>query len=265
MKISLLQYAPQLNNLQANLDAISALMAPSDSDLYVLPELSNSGYNFIDRQNAFDNSESIEDSIYIQRLMALAKNKNAHIVSGFCERDNDKLYNSSVLINSEGVAGLYRKLHLFLNEKDYFEPGNKGLPVFDTPIGKIGMLICFDWMFPEAWRTLALKGAQIIAHPSNLVLPYCQGVTPSYALVNRCYTATANRIGTEGDLTFTGQSVLSDINGKVVIKGSKDESQLLSAEIDISLADSKYVTARNHVFEDRRNDVYGDLNIGTND
>jgi predicted amidohydrolase len=84
-------------------------------------------------------------------------------------------------------------------------------------------------------------------------------------LVNRCLIATSNRIGTEGNLTFTGQSVLADINGNVVLKGSNDQSQLLSAQIDISLANSKSVTARNNVFEDRRSDVYGDLNTGIND
>jgi predicted amidohydrolase len=265
MKISLVQFSPQLNNLQANLDSINNLIHNSDSNLYILPELANSGYNFSDKQNAFDNSESIDNSLFIEHLITIAKDKNAHVVSGFCERDDDKLYNSSVLINSKGVIGLYRKLHLFLNEKDFFEPGDKGLPVFDTSLGKIGMLICFDWMFPEAWRSLALKGAQLIAHPSNLVLPYCQSVTPSYALVNRCLIATSNRIGTEGNLTFTGQSVLADINGNVVLKGSNDQSQLLSAQIDISLANSKSVTARNNVFEDRRSDVYGDLNTGIND
>lgn len=265
MRISIVQFPPQLNKLQTNLEAIDHLIGDTDSALYILPELANSGYNFKDKQDAFDNSEVIDKSIFLEHLIAIAKNKKAHIVSGFCERDGDKLYNSSVLINSEGVIGLYRKLHLFLNEKDIFEPGNKGLPVFDTPIGKIGMLICFDWMFPEAWRQLALKGAQLIAHPSNLVLPYCQSVTPSYALVNRCFIATSNRIGTEGNLTFTGQSVLADINGDIIIRGSNDKSQLLSAEIDLSLADSKSITARNNVFSDRRSDVYGDLKTGIND
>jgi predicted amidohydrolase len=132
--------------------------------------------------------------------------------------------------------------------------------VFDTRIGKIGMLVCFDWMFPEAWRKLALQGAQLIAHPSNLVLPYCQSVMPSYSLVNRCYIATANRIGSERDLTFTGQSVLTNPMGEVLLKGDTDKSQVLSAEIDLSLSDNKYITAKNDAFADRRSDVYGDLN-----
>lgn len=265
MKISLLQFSPKLDDLQTNLNSVNQLIGNTKSDLYILPELANSGYNFIDRKNAFDNSETIKDSVFINHLVKIAKEKDAYIVSGFCERDDDRLYNSSILINSGGIIGLYRKLHLFLNEKDYFTPGNLGLPIFDTSIGKIGMLICFDWMFPEAWRKIAMEGAQIIAHPSNLVLPYCQSVIPSYALVNRCFIATANRIGTEGNLTFTGQSIIANTNGETIIQGSENKSQLLSAEINLSLANIKRITERNDVLEDRRSDVYGNLNSRIDD
>ncbi|WP_234445863.1 nitrilase-related carbon-nitrogen hydrolase [Carboxylicivirga marina] len=260
MKISLIQFEPQLGNIQANIDAIAHLLDESESHLYVLPELANSGYNFDSKEQAFNYSESVDNSIFLDYLKAEAINRNTFFVTGFCERDDDKLYNSSVLIGPNGIIGIYRKLHLFLNEKDIFEPGDKGLPVFDTPLGKIGMLICFDWMFPEAWRHLALKGAQIIAHPSNLVLPYCQKVMPSYSLINRCFIATCNRIGTEKNLTFTGQSVIADINGDVLVEGTMDKSQLISADIDLSLALNKSITNRNNAFEDRRTDVYGNLN-----
>ncbi|MBS2211350.1 hypothetical protein KEM09_08060 [Carboxylicivirga mesophila] len=259
MKVSIIQMAPQLGHLRANIETISSLIEQSDSDLFILPELANSGYNFQNQQAAFDASEKLEKSVFIEAVHGLAKIKNTHIVTGFCERDRHKLYNSSVLIAPKGVIGIYRKLHLFLNEKNIFNAGNLGLPVFDTELGKIAMLVCFDWMFPEVWRKLALKGAQLIAHPSNLVLPYCQGVVPSYALVNRCYIATANRIGTEGNLTFSGQSILATPNGETILRGTSDKSQVLSAEIDLSLANNKYITELNDVFKDRRPDVYGNL------
>ncbi|TRX70491.1 nitrilase-related carbon-nitrogen hydrolase [Carboxylicivirga sp. M1479] len=259
MRISLVQYAPKLNDPQANIDATSALIQSNNSDLYVLPELSNSGYNFNGFEEAYRASEELDNSNFIKALLALAKAKNTLIVSGFCERENRRLYNSSVLLGPNGIIGLYRKLHLFLNEKDIFTPGNKELPVFDTPWGKIGMLVCFDWMFPEAWRKLALQGAQLIAHPSNLVLPYCQSVVPSYALVNRCFIATANRIGTEDQLTFTGQSILANPNGEVLLRADTDKSQVLSTEIDLHLAKDKFITQKNDAFKDRRTDVYGNL------
>lgn len=260
MKVSLVQLAPQLDNLQANIEQAIAFVNQTDSDLYILPELANSGYNFKDRDAAFAIAEASDNSLFITALHDIAKQKNTLIVSGFCEKEGDKLYNSAVLIGPQGLIGLYRKLHLFLNEKNIFERGNKGLPVFDTDWGKIGMLVCFDWMFPEAWRKLALNGAQLIAHPSNLVLPYCQQVVPSYALINRCYVATANRIGTEGELTFSGRSIVADPNGDILCLAQPDKSQVISAEVDLSLTKNKFITRLNHVFDDRRSDVYGNLN-----
>ena len=120
-------------------------------------------------------------------------------------------------LTRDGIAGHYRKLHLFVNEKDIFEPGDLGLPVFDRPYGRVGMQVCFDWAFPEAWRVLALKGADVICHPANLVLPgLAQSALPIYALTNRVFIATANRVGTEGELTFTGTSLIADPGGRVL-------------------------------------------------
>ncbi len=93
-----------------------------------------------------------------------------------------------------------------------------------------------------------LKGAQLIAHPLNLVLPYCQGVMPSYSLVNKCFIATANRVGTERDLTFTGQSVVVNPMGAYVIKASKEKSELLTVEVDLDQSNNKHITSRNDAF-----------------
>lgn len=257
--VGLVQFAPLIGKPEANAKKTTELMASSACDLYVLPELANSGYRFKNRAEAMACSEELNGSIFITALKELAAQKQCYVVSGFCEKEGDKLYNSSVLIGPNGVIGVYRKLHLFMDEKDIFELGNLGLPVFDTPIGKIGMQVCFDWMFPEAWRALAIKGAQIIAHPSNLVLPYCQGVMPSYALVNKVYIVTANRIGAERDLKFTGQSVIASPKGEVIAKASEDHEELLKAKLDLSEANNKHITARNHIWDDRRIDVYGNL------
>jgi len=257
----MVQFAPLLGEVDHNINQIQQLIEPLNSQLIVLPELANSGYRFANLADAQRASELVDQSAFIRFLSDQAKIKQAHIVSGFCERDGDKLYNSSALIGPQGLIGVYRKLHLFNDEKSIFSKGNRGLSVYDTAIGKIGMLVCFDWMFPEAWRGLALQGAQIIAHPSNLVLPYCQGVVPSYALVNRCFIATTNRVGVEKDLSFTGQSVLVSPVGKVLLKGSDKDVEVLSTQIDLNEACDKYITPNNHAFNDRRNDVYGDLNI----
>ncbi len=266
IRLGIVQFGPLLGKVKANIEMVNNLILSSpECDIYILPELANSGYRFKNKEEALKYSEEINDSEFLNALMSIANDRGAHIITGFCERAENKLYNSSVLIGPMGIMGSYRKLHLFMDEKDIFEPGDKGLPVFDTPVGKIGMLVCFDWMFPEAWRVLALKGAQIIAHPSNLVLPYCQSVIPSYALVNKCYIATANRIGKERDLHFTGQSVLASPKGELLLKGSEKQSMVLHETIDLSLTNDKYITPRNHLLDDRRTDVYGDLMMSEDD
>jgi len=178
-------------------------------------------------------------------------------VSGFNERDNGVLYNSAILIGPRGYVGKYRKMHLFMNEKDYFKPGNVGLPVFDIRLCTIGMLVCFDWIFPEVWRILALKGAEIVCHPSNLVLPgLAQKGVPIHALTNRVYIVTANRIGTEGDLSFTGLSMIANPKGDILAQASQKREEVRIQDIDIAMARDKMITNRNHLFSDRRPEEY---------
>jgi beta-ureidopropionase len=132
-----------------------------------------------------------------------------------------------------------------------------GLPVFDIGPGRIGMLVCFDWIFPEAWRVLALRGADIICHPSNLVLPgLAQRAVPIHALTNRFYVVTANRIGSEGELRFTGMSTIADPKGQVLAQASRTREEVGRMEIDVSLARTKNITSRNNILADRRPEQY---------
>ncbi len=258
MKIAFLQFEPVLGDLQTTMQRIDHLIRRCEAcDLVVLPELCNSGYNFRSREQAWETSEEIADSIFIDYLTSTCKASNTHIVSGFNERENNVLYNTAILIGPAGYIGSYRKLHLFLNEKDYFKPGDRGLPVFDIGSCTIGILICFDWIFPEVWRIVALKGADIICHPSNLVLPgLAQRGTPVHALVNRVYIVTANRIGTEGGLTFTGLSIITDPKGDILVQASPTEEEVGMADIDIGMARDKTFTEKNDLFRDRRPEEY---------
>ncbi|WP_462319251.1 5-formyltetrahydrofolate cyclo-ligase [Marinilabilia sp.] len=256
-KVGLLQFAPQRGDISANIEKIDYLLSNSvKADIWILPELASSGYNFASFEEAMDCSEKIDNSNFVNFLIRKAESLNTWIVSGINERDGDKLYNSAVLISPEGLEGVYRKLHLFNREKLFFEPGNMGLPLFDTPFGKIGLLVCFDWMFPEVWRIMALKGAQLICHPSNLVLPYCQSAIPGMALNNRIFIATTNRTGLDGDLEFTGQSVLVNPKGEYLLNLSKDEEAGRIAEINLNDALNKQMTPMNNAFDDRREDIY---------
>ncbi|HWR82504.1 MAG TPA: nitrilase-related carbon-nitrogen hydrolase [Candidatus Deferrimicrobium sp.] len=258
MKVGFVQLAPVLRDLQATIRTIEALIpATGPADLLVLPELCNSGYDFRSAKEAWDCSESVKDSVFIRYLESLSAKRHCHIVSGFNERDGDRLYNSAVLVGPDGYIGAYRKLHLFLNEKDLFTPGDIGLPVFDIGLCKIGITICFDWIFPEIWRILALEGADLICHPSNLVIPgLAQRAVPIHALTNRVFVITANRIGTEGELTFTGRSIIADPRGAVLIEASGASEKVGIVDIDIELARDKMMTPRNHLLADRRPEEY---------
>jgi predicted amidohydrolase len=122
------------------------------------------------------------------------------------------------------------------------------------------MMICFDWLFPESARSLALKGAQLIAHPANLVLPYCPDALVTRCLENHVFTATAGRVGSEQrggvSLRFIGSSEIVDQNGNVLLRLSQTEQQIASADIDLFQASNKRINERNDVLADRRPDQY---------
>jgi predicted amidohydrolase len=258
VKIGFIQFAPVLGDLKTTINRLDPLIcAHTGADILVLPELCNSGYNFRSYEQCWAASEEITNSVFLRYLESLCSEEKLYIVSGFNERDGDKLFNSSILVGPDGYIGKYRKLHLFMNEKDFFQPGNVGFPVFDIGPCRVGMLVCFDWIFPEAWRILALKGADVIGHPSNLVLPgLAQSAIPTHALVNRIYIVTANRIGVEGKLKFTGLSTIADPKGQVLLQAPEFEDQVGVVDVDITLARDKRVTSRNHVFEDRWPEAY---------
>ena len=144
-----------------------------------------------------------------------------------------------------------------MNEKEYFEPGDLMPRPFNVNGVKIGMLICFDWMFPEIYRTLALQGADVICQPSNIVIPgKAQRAIPVHAMINRVFVVLANRTGTEGNLTFTGTSLIAGTDGEILAQASFSEEEVLIAEVDISLSKNKMITSKNHAFDDRRPEFY---------
>jgi len=261
MKVGFIQCRPRLGDLDATLESLGPLIRKAaDADLLVLPELCNSGYAFPSREQARLWSEEIGDGPFVSYLAGLCREHDLHIVSGINERAGESLYNSAVLVGPDGWVGVYRKLHLFRTEKDVFTPGDLGLPVFRVGPWRIGMLVCFDWIFPEAWRVLALEGADVICHPCNLVLPgLAQRAVPIHGLVNRVYVVTANRTGREGSLTFTGSSLISGPTGDLLSEAPSSGDHVGLAEIDPALARDKKVTDRNDVLLDRRPGEYAAL------
>jgi predicted amidohydrolase len=264
MKLACIQFTPAFLDRDETIRRLDPWLdeaaGAGGADLVVLPELCNSGYDFGSRDEAFACAERAEDGAFLAHLARRCSELDCEIATGFCERAGDELYNSAALVSARGLEGLYRKLHLFMNEPDFFVAGDLGLPVFDRPYARVGMQICFDWSFPEPWRALALAGAEVVAHPANLVLPgKAQRAIPVHAMVSRIFVATANRLGREGNLSFTGGSLIAGADGELLAEASQVEPGILVAEIDPSAARNKAVTARNDALADRRPEEYAAL------
>ncbi len=265
MILALLQTSPTKGQRDLNLDRVGETTAALDADLLVLPELFASGYFFDSTEQAWALGESVPDGPTVRRLEAWARGTGATIVAGLPERDGDVLYNAAVVITPKGWLGTYRKTHLYYEETLHFAPGDTGFPVFTVTDRagrsyRLGVMICFDWIFPESARTLALHGAEVIAHPSNLVLPHCPDAMPIRALENGVFTATANRIGSETNgqetLTFIGRSRICSPRGEVLAEAPGDEETLLSVEVGLADARHTRLNAYNDRFGDRRPDLY---------
>ena len=183
------------------------------------------------------------------------------MTAGIAEQDENRVYNSAVVIGPNGYLGKYRKIHLFGTEKNCFDQGNLPLKVFDIGSARVGVMICFDWRFPETARTLALSGADLIAHPSNLVLPHCPQAIITRCLENRVFAATANRVGTEeripgNPLNFIGQSQVVDPDGNILCRASETKEETKVVEIDIGKSRNKSINSGDNLFADRRPDLY---------
>ncbi|MBN1548449.1 MAG: acyltransferase, partial [Syntrophaceae bacterium] len=223
----------------------------------------NTGYLFLSKEEAWNLSEEVPGGKTSRLIIDLAKRKNQYIVAGLVERSVDRLYNSAIIASPQGYLGTYRKIHLFSEEKLWFTPGDRPFPVFDIGIGKIGVMICFDWFFPESARILALKGADVICHCANLVLPFCQDGMITRCLENRVFAITANRTGDERRddkvLAYTGRSQITGPQGNILYRASVGSDEVGTADIDITQARNKRLNVYNHLLNNRRVDMYGDL------
>ena len=263
MKVGFVQNCPEFGNIQVNLDRIAKMLAGREADLLVLPELFSTGYRFKNMDEAHHYAETIPDGPTTNFLISQAKKINTYVFAGLVEVDKEYVYNSSVIVGPDGFIGRYRKIHLFDTEKACFHAGSEVPPVFDLNGIKVGVMICFDWRFPEMARSLALKGAEIIAHPSNLVLPHCPQAMITRCLENRIYAITADRIGKESrvpdeSLHFIGQSQVVDPDGNILIRASETDEEVQIIEINLDKARRKLLNSKNDIFKDRRPDLYSE-------
>ncbi|NJD55957.1 MAG: acyltransferase [Nitrospirae bacterium] len=261
MHAGFFQFNTAFGRKRENFEKVRAAARTASPGLLVLPEFFATGYQFISQDEVAELAEPVPRGETTEFLVSLSQERDLYIVAGLPERGGDMFYNSAVLTGPEGFIGSYRKTHLFLEENVFFMPGDSGFRVWDTKIGRIGIMICFDWFFPEAARTLALKGAEVIAHPSNLVLPYCPQSMPVRCLENRVYAVTANRIGREKrkegpELSFIGQSQITSPRGEILVRAGTDDEILLASDLDLALARDKKLNQYNDLFRDRRPGLY---------
>jgi predicted amidohydrolase len=260
-KIGFVQTSPRFGNKAMNFREITGLLRGVKADLIVLPELFSTGYTFHSRDEVESLAEETDHpGETIGFLKEISFLTGAVIVGGFPEKESSDYFNSSVMVYQDKTIGIYRKIHLFKKEKKWFTPGNRPLEVYNVNGMRIGMMICFDWIFPETCRSLALKGVQVVAHPTNLVMPYCQQAMVTRCLENRVFAVTANRIGTEkrGDEenTFTGGSQITSCDGTVLSSAPADKNCLALSEIDPDLSDNKRINEFNDILKDRRPEFY---------
>jgi 5-aminopentanamidase len=263
--IAVVQCTPQWSNKAANYDMLKAAITDVDADIIVLPELCTTGYSFLTKEEAFEAADDAATTAAF--FQSIANEKKAVIVAGFAEKDGNEVYNSALMVLPNGSYEVYRKTHLFYKETICFAKGNTGFNVITHPYKdcKIGVMVCYDWRFPESARTLALLGADIICVPANLVTTVWETGMKARALENNVYVAVANRCGTEErilddgkmqTLSFNGKSVIYNIDGSAIAQLAEIENKTLTAIVDINKSRNKFFNQYNDVFNDRRPDLY---------
>ncbi|HEY3226288.1 MAG TPA: carbon-nitrogen hydrolase family protein [Planctomycetota bacterium] len=241
MKLAVYQFAPALGEVPRNLDVILRQVAGIDADLVVFPECALSGYGFESAEDAVRAAEPIPGPS-TELLAQACRDRDRWAIVGMLERDTatGALYNAAAVIGPGTIAGVYRKMHLpFLGVDRFAARGDRGFQVFETPFGRIGVLICYDLSFPEAARVLKLKGAQLLCVPTN----WPEAATISCDLSpfvraheNHVHVATANRIGEESGFRFLGRSRIVDCEGRLRSEAAADKA-ILIAELDLAESD----------------------------
>jgi predicted amidohydrolase len=268
MRVAVAQIDPELAENERNLGVCLARLDEAVSDaaqLLVLPECAIPGYMFESAEEAFPHAEEIPGPS-TRALEAACRRTGAHVVCGLLERDGERLHNAAVLVGPDGLVGTYRKTHLpFLGVDRFVVPGDE-LSVWDTPLGRIGVEICYDLRFPEVTRTLALKGADLVCHPTNFPVAarvQTELITVARAAENRVFLLTANRCGQERWAEFCGRSQIVDPYGVRLAETGPAGEALLVADVEIGRArDKDYVVPGEYelyLFGHRRPELYGAL------
>jgi predicted amidohydrolase len=268
--VAAVQTDPRLGDVAGNVDRIASWIrraANEGAELVVFPECAVNGYRYDSREEALGDAQTVPGPA-TDLVEGVAAETGVHVAVGIVERDGDRLYNCAALIGPDRFVTKYRKTHIPFQAVDRFvTPGDIPLHVVETPIGRVGMLICYDLRFPEPARVLALSGVQIIANLTNLPPP--GWVQPEFifrtrAAENRVWLVCADRVGTERGVEFIGRSAIVGPSGVTLAEAGESAEEMLVQRIVPSEADEKDLifdpgVYEMHLLSDRRADLYGAL------
>jgi 5-aminopentanamidase len=262
MKIAAIQTYPKHRDIQSNLDAMLETIKSTDAELLIFPELALTGYLFRTPEEALPYALTVNSNL-VEQLRKACTDAGKSIVFGHLELAGDEMFNSAVTIDHSGsILGVYRKTHLFHFERAVFSPGDTGFTVFDlhthAGVVKLGVMICYDWRFPESARSLALQGAEVIAIPSNIVTRtgMLHSVLQTRAFENKVIVAFADRVGQEEELTYRGESCIINYNGDILTRLDDSSVGIAAADVAPEETRSKSFSDLNDIFKDRRPDIY---------
>jgi predicted amidohydrolase len=246
------------------MEAMLSQAVRDGASLVVFPECAVTGYNVSSLQEAREIAQPLDGGA-MDALARACRELNVYTIAGTLLAQGEQVFNAALLIGPNGLAGSYLKAHLpFCGADRYISRGDSGFRVFETPFCRVGMLICYDLRFPEAARVLALRGADIIALPTNW--PTGADTAPDFmvrarAFENRVFVVACNRVGLERGAHFIGRSCIAAPSGKHLADASPDGEQLICVEIDPRQARNKRLVVTPGEFEmdffnDRRPDLY---------
>jgi predicted amidohydrolase len=258
LRLAIGQMEPKVNDREQNLLKLRSILDSATKqkvDTLILPESVNSGEVFKSKKELFMLSEEIPGGSFSKKLKLWSK-KGGLVVAGLCEKTPEGVYNSAAIFGDGKHLATYRKIHLYGKEKSWFCSGNAEPPVIQHKGYKFGVIIGFDWAYPELTRILALRHAQVICHPANLFYKYGHKVMITRSIENRVFTATATRVGEERGSKFIGGSQITDPRGHILINMEEAEEGVVWIDIDPATADNKEI-GDTDVMKDRRPELYG--------
>ena len=270
VKIAVCQLPLDIENPQENIILATLAIreaASQGAQLVVLPELTNSGCIFKNMAELEERATTLDGQI-LKEWIVLANELNLVLVAGLALKDSGHFYNASVIIDSSGLRGWYKKVHLWGDESDFFTAGNEAPLIVETEIGRIATMVCYDMEFPEWVRLTMLADANILALPLNWPdsgrppeqTPLAAVLIQAAGAQNKLVIAAADRTRTERGVVWAGSSVITDSDGVIRIiadQEKENEVQVLVAEVEVPL--DRNMGPRNDARGDRRPDLYQDI------